>query len=387
MPFIRNGSEGGGHTDTATTALLIVEIILAWIILTAIQFPLRKEEHTILRPGIFLLKVILISAVAVLAMGIEWVLPYIHGEILCAVYIALIGDVVASVIEYIIRRIRAWRDVSDELRGRFDYRVGVSIGLAVCFAMLAFAAVNVETVRMDTHEWQADGLVQEHTFAFAADLHTGSSMSMDSLREFCRQVNDSDAEFLILGGDVTDELTPYGDMVETYAILSTVEIPVYLIYGNHDRQSRADFVGGRTYTDEQLLAAIDGAGITLLTDDYVQIASDLVLLGREDISAGDARKDWSELVNPYDGALIVADHQPYDNEQLKIEKSALQLSGHTHAGQLWPLKFVYSVLGLPVYGEYSYPGTHLYVTPGASGWALLLRTEAHSGWELIMLYP
>lgn len=367
--------------------MLIAEITLAWIILTAIQFPLRKEEHMILRPIIFLLKVILIPAVALLAIAIDWPVSYAHDDILCAVYIALISDVAASVIEYIVRRIRAWRDVSDELRGIFDYRVGVSIGLAVCFAMLAFAMVNAETVRMDTHEWQADGLVQEHTFAFAADLHTGSSMSMDAFREFCRQVNDSDAEFLILGGDVTDENTSYEDMVETYAILFTVEIPVYFVYGNHDRQPGADFVGGRTYTDEQLLTAIDGAGIILLTDDYVQVAGDLVLLGREDVSAGDARKDWSELVNPYDGALIVADHQPYDNDQLKIEKSALQLSGHTHAGQLWPLKFVYSMLGLPVYGEYSYPGTHLYVTPGVSGWAPLLRTEAHSGWELITLHP
>ncbi len=372
--------------DIATTALLIAEIILAWAILTAIQFPLRKKEHMILRPIIFILKFILIPAVAMLAMGIEWALPYTHNDILCAIYIALIGDVVASVIEYIVRRIRAWRDVSDELRGIFDYRVGVSIGLAVCFAMFAFAAVNAETVRVDTHEWQADGLVQEHTFAFGADLHAGSSMSMDALREFCRQVNDSNAEFLILGGDVTDELTSHDEMVETYAILSTVEVQVYMVYGNHDRQPGADFVGGRTYTDEQLLAAIDGAGIILLTDDYVQVASDLVLLGRGDVSV-DARKDWSELTNPYSGALIVADHQPYDKDQLKIEKSVLQLSGHTHAGQLWPLKSVYSMLGLPVYGDYSYPGTHLYVTPGLSGWAPLLRTEAHSGWELITLHP
>jgi len=367
--------------------LLIVEIILAWIILTVIQFPLRKRELMTLRWIIFFLKVILIPAVAVLAVGLEWVIPYTYGDILYALYIALIGDVVASVIEYIVRRIRAWKDVSDELRHKFDYRVGVSIGLAVCFAMLAFATVNAETIRTDTHEWQADGLVQEHTFAFAADLHTGSSMSMDAVRDFCRQVNDSDAEFLILGGDVTDEMTSYGDMVETYAILSTIEVPVYFIYGNHDRQPSADFVGGRTYTNEQLLAAIDGAGITLLTDDYVQVASDLVLLGREDITAGDARKDWSELNNPYSGALIVADHQPYDRDQLKIEKSALQLSGHTHAGQLWPLRSIYGLIGLPVCGEYSYPGTHLYVTPGVSGWAPLLRTEAHGGWELITLHP
>jgi predicted MPP superfamily phosphohydrolase len=337
--------------DAATLISLVAEIVLVWSLLTVVQYPLRKEEHRLVRSIVFLVKLILIPAVAVLFAGIEWAMPYIHGEILCAAYIALIGDVAASAVEYAVRRLRAWREADDGLRRRYDHRVGVLIGLVVCFAMLAFATVNAETVRMDTHEWQADGLEQEHAFAFAADLHAGSSMSMDALRDFCDQVNDSDAEFLILGGDVTDEMTSYEEMIETYRILSSVEIPVYFVFGNHDRQPGADYVGGRTYTDEQLMGAIEGAGIIVLADDYVQVAGDLVLLGREDISAGDARKDWSELSNPYSGALIVADHQPYDRDQLDAEVSALQLSGHTHAGQLWPLRFIYGLLGLPVYGE------------------------------------
>ncbi|AMK14335.1 metallophosphoesterase [methanogenic archaeon mixed culture ISO4-G1] len=373
--------------DTTMLISLIVEIILVWSVLTAVQFPLRKAEHRLVGSIVFLVKLILIPVVALLFVGIDWVVPYNHGEILCAAYIALIGDVAASLVEYIVRRLMARRNADDGSHHRYDYRVGMSIGLAVCFAMLAFATVNAETMKMDTHEWQADGLEQEHTFAFTADMHAGSSMSMDALRDFCKQVNDSDAEFLILGGDVTDEKTSYEEMVETYEILSSVDIPVFFVFGNHDRQPRADLVGGRTYTDGQLLTEIEGAGITILADDYVQVAGDLVLLGREDISAGDARKDWSELVNPYGGALIVADHQPYDRDQLDVEISALQLSGHTHAGQLWPLHFVYDLLGLPVCGEYDRPGTRLYVTPGTGGWAPLLRTEAQSGWELITLRP
>ena len=253
--------------------------------------------------------------------------------------------------------------------------------------ILAFGIANAETIHTDAHRWQADGLDQEHTFAFAADLHTGSAQSMDALREFCRQVNASEAEFLILGGDITDELTTYDDMVETYRILSAIEIPVYMVYGNHDRQYESQMAGGRTYTDAQLLDAISGAGIMLLVDDYAEVAPDLVLLGREDISS-DARKGWSELANPYPGrTLIVADHQPYDEGQLKDEASALQVSGHTHAGQLWPLQTIYRLMGLPACGEFRYADTRLYVTPGMSGWAVPLRTEAHCAWELITLYP
>ena len=96
-----------GDTRDMADALFIIEIVLAWIILTAIQFPLRKEEHMILRPFVFFLKLVLIPLSAVLSVSIEWKMAYTHDDILCAVYIAFIGDVVASVIEYIVRRIRA----------------------------------------------------------------------------------------------------------------------------------------------------------------------------------------------------------------------------------------------------------------------------------------
>ena len=367
-------------------AFFIFETVLAWIVLTAIQIPLRDGEHRVARTSVFVAKLLLIPTVAMLFVSIVWPMPYTHGDILCAIYVALIGDVVASVLEYVIRRIRARKD--EGLRHGFDHRIDAPLALSVCVIVLTFGMINAGTLHTDTHDWQADGLEQTHTFAFAADLHTGSAQSMDVLRDFCRQVNQSDAEFLILGGDVTDELTTYEDMVETYRILSTVDIPMYMIYGNHDRQPDAHYVGGRTYTDEQLLAAINDAGITLLTDDYVLVAPDLVLLGREDISAGDDRKAWSDLVNPYAGkTLIVADHQPYDNEQLKAGESALQLSGHTHAGQLWPLQAAYMLLGLQAYGDFCYSHTHLYVTPGFGVWDVPLRTEAHCAWELITIHP
>ena len=67
--------------ETARMILLITEIVLIWIVLTAIQFPLRKEEHKIVRSIIFLLKIILIPAVALLFASIEWAITYIHADI------------------------------------------------------------------------------------------------------------------------------------------------------------------------------------------------------------------------------------------------------------------------------------------------------------------
>ena len=366
--------------------LWILEIIVLWAAVFAVQIPLRKKGPFPLRIIIFIVKILLIPGTALLFIAFVNGFTYRHGDILTALYLVLIGDAAASIIEYVVRFIRQRRDKPVKkypcmLKWILIFSGGIS--LAVCI----YGMAQMGSIRVNRHIWSASGLTQDHTFAFAADLHVGSARSVDTLREFCLQVNAEAPEFVILGGDITDELTSYDEMIQTYSILSEIEAPVYFIYGNHDRQPDADLVGGRTYQDEQLLAAISDAGIQILSDEYVKAADDLILLGREDISAGDKRKNWSSLVNPYEGtgALIVADHQPYDKEQLEEEVSALQLSGHLHAGQLWPLQFVYRLMRLPAYGEFEEPGTRLYVSAGAGGWMMPLRTEEHCEWDLITL--
>lgn len=59
-------------------------------------------------------------------------------------------------------------------------------------------------------------------------------------------------------------------------------IPIYYIYGNHDRQIKADArAKGRQYTEQELAETITKNGITILRDEYVFFAEDLVLMGRE----------------------------------------------------------------------------------------------------------
>ena len=368
--------------------LWILEMIILLASLFVVQIPLRKKRIPALRVFVFVIKVLLIPAAALFFVAIESPVAYRRADIIAAAYIVLFSDVCASIVEYVIRKLRK----SKEKRAKNSFCQLKLIGflsIVFCLCIFAYGYVNAGNIKAKKHTWTAEGLTQAHTFAFAADLHVGSARSMENLQEFCRQVNEAAPEFVILGGDVTDELTSYDDMRTAYSVLSKIEAPVFFIYGNHDRQPNAAFFGGRTYSDEQLEEAIREAGITILSDQFLQVADDLVLLGREDVSMEGKRAAWSELVGPLQetGALVVADHQPYDEEQLAEEKSALQLSGHTHAGQLWPLQFVYRMLGLPAYGVFEEPGTILYVSAGASVWGMPLRTEVNCEWELVTLVP
>ena len=59
-----------------------------------IQLPLRKGEHETVRTIVFVSKLILIPVIALLFVAIEWSVSYVRGDVLCAIYVALIADVV-----------------------------------------------------------------------------------------------------------------------------------------------------------------------------------------------------------------------------------------------------------------------------------------------------
>ena len=128
-------------------------------------------------------------------------------------------------------------------------------------------------------------------------------------------------------------------------------------------------------------------GVTVLKDAYAEIAPDLLILGREDLSESGKRSDISALQNPApEKYLIVADHQPNSFKDNLSAGADLQLSGHTHAGQLFPLGTLYPLIGY-CYGDYTEGEAVMNVSAGACGWRMPLRTEAGCHYEVVSLLP
>ena len=85
-----------------------------------------------------------------------------------------------------------------------------------------------------------------------------------------------------------------------------------------------------------------------LKDDCISLRTDLLIVGREDISRGrESRADTGKirkgnLENRY---VILADHQPVQIEENVRQGVDLQLSGHTHAGQFFPIGYMNTLFG------------------------------------------
>jgi len=224
--------------------------------------------------------------------------------------------------------------------------------------------------------------------AMIADLHYGTILHKEQLEKVSKEIEGTNPDVVILCGDIVDESTTLEEMEEAMELLGNIhsEYGTFIIYGNHDLSTYSS----KPYYDEiQLKESINNNGIHLLVDESYEINDDFVIVGRDDASfTKDAKRisgqDLIENINK-DKLILLLDHQPIElkkNSQLGFD---LQLSGHTHAGQIWPTGVLSQMFGLVEfnYGYVKIGDLQIIVSSGISGWGYPIRTGFHSEYDVI----
>ena len=347
-------------------------------ILFLVQLPVRRRAGVLARVALLLVKILLFTFTAFISISIITKITWNVGYLFGSVYVALGGDILAELICIPLVLIR---------KNRKNMRLQTIIVFLMTLAFLIYGIVNMEKVRANELTYRSDKLKTKHTFVFLSDLHYGSSQTPEVVEKALEKTKSYNPEFILLGGDITDEHTTNEEMKEIYRLLGATGIPVYYVYGNHDRQMSADLIGGASYTPEELEQTIKANGITILKDSWVKVSEDLVLFGREDISMA-TRLPLDTLPSmPGNAFVLSVDHSPYQYDDIEDFGADLQLSGHTHAGQFFPLQLVYNMLGFDAYGFYCHGNTDVYVSAGIAGWYFPFRTEATCSFEVVTLTP
>ena len=356
----------------------VLYFLAAEVLLAVVQFFLYKLKIRLwLRIVLIVVKLVLGLGLGVLVMGGPVQLRVMQPFML-ALYVALFMDGVGDIIYTIYRYSK---------KKEFNYFTFKIISFVCAVLFLTYGMVNMEMVTKKNHTYSSNKIETEHTFAMIADLHVGSAQPFSVTKKTINAVIEENPEFIILDGDIVDDYTTKEEMERTFELFKDCGIPVYWVYGNHDRQGHAKYAGGRKFSVEELENAITSNGIIILKDECIEISSDLVLMGREDMSEKETRKDIKDIVIPNtDAFLLVADHQP-DGFKKNCEVGVdLQVSGHTHAGQLFPFRAMYEVIGYS-YGDYTYEGSTINVSSGACGWRMPIRTESHCHYDIYHLCP
>ncbi|MBN1534720.1 MAG: metallophosphoesterase [Spirochaetes bacterium] len=216
------------------------------------------------------------------------------------------------------------------------------------------------------------GSIERLRIALATDIHLGTIISNSRVQTLVDGINGCNPDIVLLGGDIVDEdLTPVIQM-NMGAQLQKIHsrYGTYAITGNHE------FFGGVNaacrYMEEH--------GITVLRDRYVIIGGSFILAGRDDLTSarfsGTGRKPLQEILAGADRRLpiICMDHQPFGLEEAAREGVDLQLSGHTHNGQLWPFNYIIGMIYYLGRGYARIGDTHYYVSTGFGTWGPPVRT-------------
>ena len=214
--------------------------------------------------------------------------------------------------------------------------------------------------------------VKSLNIAVASDIHLGTIVCKSKLERIVALINSLNPDLVLLPGDVVDEdIGPVirNNLGETLRKIRS-KYGVFAITGNHE------YIGGV----EPACKYLGEHSITMLRDASVKIDDVLYVVGREDISirgfTGKTRKPLPELMMDVDKnfPVILMDHQPFRLEEAEANGVDLQLSGHTHHGQLWPFNFITKKVYELSWGYMKKGNTHFYVSCGVGTWGPPIRT-------------
>ncbi|MBS4034868.1 MAG: metallophosphoesterase [Ignavibacterium sp.] len=248
------------------------------------------------------------------------------------------------------------------------------VGLIVLLGNLNKRDVIIQTLELEFP--RGDGKLTELNIVAASDLHLSPIDGERLLTRIIDKMNSLNPDIILLAGDIVDdkaEILDARNIGESFRRLNP-QYGIYTINGNHEFINE---VNASVQYAEHL-------GMQVLRDEYVLIDSSFYIVGREDTSmiqfTGIHRKTLKQIVETIntDFPRILLDHTPYKLEEARENDIALQFSGHTHHGQIWPANIITSMIYELSWGYKKTGNTHYYVTSGAGTWGPPVRTGSKS---------
>lgn len=217
-----------------------------------------------------------------------------------------------------------------------------------------------------------------YRIAVVSDIHLGPVLSRAHTQRIVDAINATQPDLVAVVGDLVDgSVADLGSAAEPLAQLRARH-GSFFVTGNHEYFSGAD-----AWVDH-----VRELGLTPLRNDRVEIAG-FDLAGVDDV-AGEREgqgPDFARALGDRDRsrASVLLAHQPVVIHEAVRHGVDLQLSGHTHGGQLWPANYIADLANPTLAGLERYGDTQLYVSRGAGAWGPPVRVGAPSDITVVEL--
>jgi predicted MPP superfamily phosphohydrolase len=243
--------------------------------------------------------------------------------------------------------------------------------LSVCVVIAGI--INFNTIRTSEYHVEIPGkssTIRNLKIAFAADFHLQENVSVGFVKRFIKKIDLIKPDIMIFGGDIVEGNRKNEKMAEFEDLLNNISAKygVFTVLGNHE-----------FYSGQEKGSFFDNAGIKVLRDTILYIDGAFGLGGRNDSHFTNRKSIDDLLENRADSVpLILVDHRPTEILQVSNTHTDIQLSGHTHNGQMFPINLITNSVYELSWGYRRIGNTHFFVTSGIRLWGQPVRTVGKS---------
>ena len=255
---------------------------------------------------------------------------------------------------------------------------GIIVTVAVVIVVFA-GYLNTRSLKIKTLELnmpKGSGKLTELNAVMVSDIHLSPINDGKFLAKIVDKINEFNPDIVLIAGDLFDDSAAILRKRHIGASLVNIKSRngIYAITGNHE------YINGI----DSAVAFIESYGIKMLRDSSALIMNSFNLAGREDRAkkqfTGKPRKSLDEILENADKnyPIILMDHTPFGLEDAEKNNVALQLSGHTHHGQMFPANLITKMIYEVSWGYLKKDRTQYYVSCGAGTWGPPVRTGSVS---------
>jgi len=258
------------------------------------------------------------------------------------------------------------------------------VGICLIIVLISFGSLNARKARIVTLSLEmplGNPAIDSLCAVAVSDIHVGPFINSSRIRGLVDKINGLSPDIVFLVGDIVDESISAAAEEGLTEELKRIKAPlgIYAVPGNHEYYAGI----------EDVQKYLSRGGVRLLRDEFVVIKDSLILVGREDIMANrlgeEKRRPLSEILReaPKNLPIIVLDHTPINLEEATSQGVVLQLSGHTHNGQMWPFNLITRLIFEKSWGLLQKENTLIYVSCGYGTWGPPVRIGSTP--EIILL--
>lgn len=303
---------------------------------------------------------------------------FITGFFLPYKKIKIIGNYFLGVIQYIVLIVvladlirillKKTKIVNEKiLSSKITFIISGSICILLTILLSTYGVIHSKKIAYTDYNVNIDKItnIDNLKISLVSDIHLGYNTHLSHIKKMVDMINNSNSDLVLIAGDIFDNnYEAIGNDEDIINELKRIKSKygVYAVYGNHDIDEK--ILAGFTFNwdksevliDPRMEEFLSKSNIKTLRDETILIDDSFYLIGRLDYHKYgikiNERKTIEELIKDIDidKPIIVLDHEPYELNELSNNNVDLDLSGHTHNGQMFPSNILIKVIWDNPYG-------------------------------------